>query len=153
MFHIIQTTENTMVEQLKAQYMVNPKRTQWEKFIPNVHEKRIERDKINKKYCSYHNVSTHNTAECINMNNSNNNKDKTFALKKKTEKADIIELKGPIKDKNVNLLIDSGSVFSYVGEKTVIEIELKVNKIEYIKLEVASGDSVKFIKRLNLNYY
>ncbi|KAG0437952.1 hypothetical protein DMUE_3391 [Dictyocoela muelleri] len=137
-YSIINSTEETMIEQMKTVKV----KQKHEKRISNkdkMHFKQSENNasKHKQKYCEFHNVYTHDSSECHAKLKAKNKEppknpktNNTFAIKKTIPRISALETTGTINNKGFNLILDTGSAYSYIDGKIVTELGLKREDVD-----------------------
>ncbi|KAG0436924.1 hypothetical protein DMUE_3970 [Dictyocoela muelleri] len=121
MYNLINTTEETLIEQLRNSQARKSKSRENKK-----HERK-------KSYCHYHEVTTHDSKECralkskkadTSYNSSGENKTKNCAIKETIVVPSDLEMKGQIQKTEVNIVLDTGSSLSYINEEISNKLKL-----------------------------
>ncbi|KAG0439307.1 hypothetical protein DMUE_2521 [Dictyocoela muelleri] len=139
-YSVIDSTEETMIEQMKANRDKNThQRTEDYKTKKFKQKHKRHNDRYDQKFCKFHNVNTHDTAECRAMKqkaskdtqkHQKDNNTHTLAIKELTPRITALETTGSINDKSINLIIDTGSAYSYIDSKIVKELGLRQEEVQ-----------------------
>ncbi|WUR04938.1 endonuclease [Vairimorpha necatrix] len=111
-----------------------------------------------KKWCSLHKNNTHNSKECLVLNNTTREKPREGNYKdsrSKTERTYImreagptildLELKGDINEKEVNIVLDTGACHNFIDRKLVEENNLIVivREDKPLKIVTVTNENLK----------
>lgn len=119
-YSIINNTEETIIEQIQSSKTELRQTNSRNKLRHTNYEppKKVTQP-IAKKFCSYHNVNTHDTSECRakkknekTPKESNNQGSTTFAIRESQIKANSLDTVGHIGGTKVHLTFDTGSAYS-----------------------------------------
>ncbi|KAG0420474.1 Transposon Tf2-6 polyprotein [Dictyocoela roeselum] len=142
-YSIINTTEETMIEQIKSMKTDTRRQPRRNDETGRRHDTNTTPNK-NSKFCEFHKVTTHDTKECRarkksseTIGNRKNRPEETkmLAIKETPVKASALETNGYIDGTKVNLTFDTGSAYSYIDKGLV----------EKLKLESVAADKRKSV--------
>ncbi|WUR03037.1 pol polyprotein [Vairimorpha necatrix] len=109
-----------------------------------------------KKWCSLHKNNTHNSKECLVLNNTTREKPREGNYKDSRSKAERtyimreagptildLELKGDINEKEVNIVLDTGACHNFIDRKLVEENNLIVREDKPLKIVTVTNENLK----------
>ncbi len=98
-----------------------------------------------KKWCSFHKVNSHTDKECYaqktNQKKQNFNT-KSFAFMESPIKVPPIELDGNVSNKNVKVLLDSGTGYNFIRKSIAECLNLEIITTKPMKLEMFDRHSI-----------
>jgi hypothetical protein len=97
-----------------------------------------------KKWCNVNKTNTHDTKDCRKLKEEkrSNNENKTYGLIEQRPKIGMIRLEAYICGIKANVILDSGSNYSYIPEGSITKLKLKPKNTTAISLETADGRNV-----------
>lgn len=160
MYSIINTTEITILEQLKAPQGKNKHQEKYETKDRRENLRKSERTSLTKKYCEYHKSNSHNTADCRSKPKpesqkaqyNDSHKNKTMALREPSPIPKALEVSGYIKDKNIAIMIDTGSANNYIKSEIVEKLNQRTEPSNKHEAMIANGRSVFSNKIAEINF-
>jgi hypothetical protein len=155
MLCIIQTTENTMIEQMRNSKSTNNKQNN-EQFENR--KFKHENENKPKKFCEFHKSTGHSTEECrsrktFNSKKFNNNEreGKSLALCEPKAKPKALETTCTINGHTLNTMIDTGSAFNYNKEEVTTKTGIQPIPTEVHQTCMANGENVQSDKKILTN--
>ncbi|KAG0436253.1 hypothetical protein DMUE_4317 [Dictyocoela muelleri] len=154
----IDKIESMIIEEIAAH---NTETKTNNKNSESFHQIRKDKNSVKgmRKFCDYHQSTSHSNEECRyqkkrNTEKKSENKTKGYVICEPRIKARAIEMKMKIKDASLDCLIDTGASYNFIPVYLAEELNLETRQIEEeIQVETASGESIMSSSIVRLEFY